>query len=84
MNSAKRLLRKDEYPSLKLPKLPMKVTSTLKRKSPRRRQVQLSFEDKNINVDADILSTGVDVSNNTEITVNDLEQMTLEISRLKQ
>ena len=88
VNSAKRRLRPDEYPSLKLPVLATSVTNPRKRKSPVKRSkpeesdVCLSScsEDDNVQVPDSTSSK----SCCTELTVHDITLMEHQISEIKQ
>jgi len=86
-NSVNRRLRADEYPTLKLPRLPTGVTVVPKRRSPRQRGrgtgYLLGLEEITRHCDFAPSPNCVDVSCTTEITGDDMQHLEFEISRLR-
>jgi len=86
-NLVNRRLRVDEYPTLKLPRLPTGVTVVPKRRSPRKRGrgtgYLLGLEEITRHCDFAPLPNSVDVSCTTEITGDDMQHLEFEISRLR-
>ena len=85
VNSAHRLLRKDEYPSKNLPKLATQITPVRRRPSPKRR-LEVSFATSlGLSDDVDIPSPPVrDATTTTELTGDHVEGLNLKVTQLNQ
>ena len=83
--SRNRKLRPDEYPTLNLPALPTQVPQPRKRRSPKKREVQLPMENNNSSEGSEDGSPEPtnSVTTLTDVTGKDIEALNTECEQLK-
>ena len=87
VNSTHWRFRIDEYPTLKLPKLPMQVKPARKRRSPKKQVLEpqsASLPLDEVVAGFDTLREGVDVGSNSDMTGTDIDKLQMQIADLKQ